>query len=289
MSNLPSLSAWQHQGEMLRVGEWQIFVRSEGQGYPLLFLHGFPTASYDYARLAPLLRDHFQLIFFDFLGYGFSAKPKRHAYSIFEQADITQAVAEHFGAVRCGIITHDMGNSVALELLRRDIPIVEKMVMLNGSVLLDHYRPVLTQRLLLNRFIGPIITRLRLIRRPMFAHQFGKVFAQQPSSAEIDAFWQLIRHNDGMANYHLLIQYINERKIHQHMWLDALKVHRAPLTVIWGQHDPVAVPKIAEAVLARRPDADYHPLSTIGHFPQWEAPDTVANLIKLTFNKLDLF
>jgi pimeloyl-ACP methyl ester carboxylesterase len=104
------------------------------------------------------------------------------------------------------------------------------------------------------------------------------------SAEEIDAFWSLICHNDGLGIYHLLIQYLRERKIHEHTWLDALKTHPAPLTVIWGQRDPVAVPSIANAILARRPDTHYIPLEEVGHFPQWEAPEEVANAVRQAFS-----
>jgi pimeloyl-ACP methyl ester carboxylesterase len=193
-------------------------------------------------------------------------------------------VAHHFGLEQVYLLTHDMGNSVALEILQRGTPVVERLILLNGSVLLDYYRPLLTQKLLLHPVIGPVITRWRLIKKPMFARQFGKLFAQKPPQTEIDDFWELIGHNQGMANYHLLIQYLNERLVHQHTWLSALKNHSAPLTVIWGQRDPVSVPKIAEAILTCRPDASYHPLAEVGHFPQWEAPETVAKIIATAFN-----
>lgn len=283
MSTLALLNDWQAQGNYISFNGHRIYTQVRGNGKPVLVLHGFPTASFDYAHIAPLLDEQYQLFLFDFLGYGFSDKPPNHPYSIFEQADIAEAVAQHYDLTSVYILAHDMGDSVTLELLRRGNLTVEKLVMLNGSVLLDHYQALITQKLLLNSFTGPIISKLRLIRRPMFARQFGKVFAKRPLPDEIDAFWKLVRHNDGMRNYHLLIQYLRERKIHEHTWLDALKAHTAPLTVIWGQLDPVAVPQIADAILERRPDTDYHPLADIGHFPQWEAPERVAGLIKAAF------
>ena len=250
---IPSLQAWREKGEFLTVGKLPNFCPNPRVvAHLFLVLHGFPTASYDYARVSRLYyAEQYQLIFFDFLGYGFSDKPKNHAYSLFEQADITEAIAAHFSLENPILLTHDMGNSVTLEVMKRGNLQFSHLIMLNGSVLLDHYQPVITQTLLLNPIIGSIITKLRLIRRPIFARQFGKVFAEQPSSEEINAFWDLIRHNDGMTNYHLLIRYLNERKIHEHTWLDTLAADKTPLTVIWGQADPVAVPKIAEAILRK--------------------------------------
>jgi pimeloyl-ACP methyl ester carboxylesterase len=280
MITVPSLETWRAQGEMLTINGQRIFTAAYGTGQPALLLHGFPTASYDYARLVPLLAPRLRLVAFDFLGFGFSDKPRPHAYSLFEQADIAEAVAAHYGAQRCTIITHDMGNSVALELLRRGTLTVERIVMLNGSVLLKYYRPLITQRLLLHPLAGPLITRFRLINRRAFARQFSSVFALPPPADEIDAFWSLVNHHNGAGIYHLLIQYLNERKVHEYAWLDALHTHHAPLSVIWGQRDPVSVPQIAQAVLERRPDAHYFPLHDVGHYPQWEAPEQVAAAIE---------
>ena len=276
---MESLTEWQTSGDLLTINGQRIFVRVQGDGPPMLVLHGFPTASYDYARLAPLLAAQYRLVLLDFLGFGYSDKPTGHDYSLLEQADIVQAVCAHFGLERVTLLAHDMGDSVALEVLRRGTPVVDRFFMLNGSVLLDHYRPLVTQRLLLHPVVGPVISGLRLIGRRAFGQQFGSVFAQRPPEAEIDDFWALIQHHNGNRIYHRLIRYLNERLVHQHDWLDALQAHPAPLTIIWGQRDPVSVTKIAEAVLARRPDATYCPLDDIGHYPQWEAPERVAEIV----------
>lgn len=280
MTSILTTTEWRQTGDYLSFKGHRIFVRTQGSGEPILFLHGFPTSSYDYARIVPLLDRQFKLIFFDFLGYGFSDKPRQHPYSLFEQAEITEAVAQHFGLTKTRLVAHDIGDSVTLEVMRRGQPEITKLVILNGSVLLDDYRPLITQKLLLHPVIGPIVTRLRLIRKPAFARQFGKLFVTPLTTTEIDEFWSLIQYNDGMGIYHLLIRYLRERKIHEHTWLDALKLHTAPLTVIWGQRDPVAVPSIANAILERRPDTRYFPLNEIGHFPQWEAPNQIAEIIR---------
>ncbi len=277
--SLPSLSEFQHSGQFIDFRGHRIFVRDAGHGPPLLCLHGFPTSSYDFARIVPELVAHRRVVLFDFLGFGFSDKPQNHPYSLFEQADIAQAVAKELSLGKLTLLAHDMGSSVALELLRRSTPEIERLVLLNGSVFLRHYRPLLSQRLLLHKQVGPLLTRLGLINRRVFHAQFAKLFPDRPSDEELDLFWQLIVHNGGQRNYHLLIRYLDERHQHELTWLDALTAHRAPLTVIWGQRDPVSVPAIAKEVLLRRPDATYVPLYDIGHYPQWEDPQTVARIV----------
>jgi pimeloyl-ACP methyl ester carboxylesterase len=282
---LPSLETWRKSGELVQLLGHQIFVAEFGAAIqdqaPLVLIHGFPTSSFDYARLVPLLSPHRRLILLDLLGFGYSDKPRAHDYSLFEQAALVEELAKkrQLGAVE--LVAHDMGDSVALLLLQRGVLNVSRLVLLNGSVLLKYYQPLITQRLLLNPVIGPLLTSLGVISKPVFGKQFRKLFPKPPPDAEIDAFWSLIAHNGGAKIYHLLIRYLNERKRHEYEWLDALKSHRAPLLILWGQRDPVSVPRIAQALAETRPDARYVPLPELGHYPQWEDPATIARLPKM--------
>lgn len=275
------LAEWRRHGNLVDLHGHRIFVTEYGdaaasQGPPILFFHGFPTSSFDYARLVPLLAPTRRLILFDFLGYGYSDKPRPYTYSLFEQAQLAEEIAAQRGITEVELMAHDMGSSVALALLQRGKLAVRHLVLLNGSVLLKYYQPLISQRALLHPVIGPLLSALRVIREPVFARQFSKLFPTPPPKEELSAFWSLIQHNGGDRIYHLLIRYLSERKLHEHAWLDALARHRAPLLILWGQKDPVSRPRIAEAVVERRPDARYVPLHDLGHYPQWEAPELIA-------------
>ena len=55
MPDTLSLDQWRASGDWFDFNGQRIFLTVQGDGVPLLALHGFPTASYDYARIAPLL------------------------------------------------------------------------------------------------------------------------------------------------------------------------------------------------------------------------------------------
>lgn len=279
MDILSELGQWRERGSLVEIGGHRVFVREAGQGPPLLCLHGFPTASFDYARLAPLLAPHYRLLTLDFLGFGFSDKPRPYTYSLYEQAALAEEVAARHGLAEVALLGHDMGSSVALVMLQRARLRVSRLILLNGSVLLEHYQPLITQRLLLHPILGQLLSGLGIAGKAVFARQFRRLFPRPIPNEEIAVFWSLIEHNQGSQINHMLIQYLNERKRHELSWLDALATHPAPLLLLWGQRDPVSVPRIAEAVLRKRPDARYVPLADIGHYPQWEDPQTVAREI----------
>ena len=93
----------------------------QGEGPLLLLLHGFPSSSYDWRLLLEELPGR-NVLAFDFLGFGLSAKPREHDYSLFWQADLTEELVRRHGAGRpVFIVAHDMGTSVANELMARDL------------------------------------------------------------------------------------------------------------------------------------------------------------------------
>ncbi|RWS23963.1 serine/threonine-protein kinase PAK 3-like protein, partial [Leptotrombidium deliense] len=93
----PILFQWKTSGKYFTFKGFEVFYIDEyGKGdnlknATLLCLHGFPTSSFDFYKVWPRLKTTFRrIIFVDFLGHGFSDKPRYHSYSIFEQCDLVE-------------------------------------------------------------------------------------------------------------------------------------------------------------------------------------------------------
>jgi len=289
LSQIHKGAQWRQRGQYLRFSAHRIFYLEIGvrDAAPILFLHGFPTSSFDFYRIVPALAKNFRLILPDFLGFGFSDKPVSHRYSIFDYADQIEALTQSLAINECFLLTHDMGNSVGLELLRREQQggaiKIRRYLMLNGGMLLKYYQPMLSQRLLQLPVLGEIFSRL--ISYHVFSQQFSSIFApdKKPSTSALSELWQIMNYNNGKRNYAKLIRYIKERKLHETEWLQALQNSTAPLKLVWGQRDPVAVPLIGRALLEYRPDAELVELEEAGHYPQLEAPEVVLREIQNFF------
>ena len=137
--------------------------RRAGDGPLLLLLHGFPSSSYDWRELLELRRGAAALVF-DCLGFGLSEKPSDHVYSLAWQADAAEELVERAGSPPVFIVAHDMGTSVATELMARDLLGELRMkvagaLLFNGSMLLHLARPTLGQKLLRSP-AGPLVARL---------------------------------------------------------------------------------------------------------------------------------
>ncbi|WP_010486412.1 alpha/beta fold hydrolase [Pseudomonas sp. S9] len=245
---------------------------------PLLLIHGFPTASWDWHYLWRPLAEHYRLIACDMLGFGYSAKPAGHAYSLLEQADLHQALLAQL-RITDGVhlLAHDYGDSVAQELLARHQEGRIKLascVFLNGGLFPETHHPVLVQKLLLSP-VGPLIGRL--FNRKKLEASFAKVFGPDtlPGSAELDDFWTLISHDNGPAIMHRLIRYMPERRQQRDRWVAAMQATQVPMRLIDGAVDPISGLHMVERYRVLIPQADTVVLEGIGHYPQTEAPEAV--------------
>jgi len=272
------LGDWRAQGRDLLFHRHRIRYWEAGQGEPLLLIHGFPTAAWDWHYLWQPLTERYRVIACDMLGFGDSDKPRGHDYRLLEQADLQQALVRHLGIDgSVHLLAHDYGDSVAQELLARHHEgraRIASCVFLNGGLFPETHHPVLVQKLLLSP-LGPLIGRG--FSRAKLGANFGKVFgpATQPSAAELDDFWSLVAAHDGPAVMHRLIRYIPERREQRDRWVAAMQKGGVPLRVIDGAVDPISGAHMVARYRELIPEPDTVLLEHIGHYPQTEAPSQV--------------
>ncbi|MEO8554122.1 MAG: alpha/beta fold hydrolase, partial [Kofleriaceae bacterium] len=144
---MTSIDEWREAGTFVELGGHRMFYRREGRGPALLLVHGYPTSSWDWWRVWPELTAHHDVIAMDMLGFGESAKPRGHRYSILEQADLHVALLAKLGIARCHALVHDYGVTVGQELLARDAPL-DSIAFLNGGLFPETHRARVVQRLL---------------------------------------------------------------------------------------------------------------------------------------------
>ncbi len=282
--SIPFAAAWHARGTMRDVHGLRVFTVTGGdlaRGVPVLFLHGFPSSSLDWHRLEPLLGDR-PRIFFDFPGYGYSAKPEAYSYSLFEQADVAEGLLRLLGVGEVDVVAHDMGTSVACELAARSTRgllsfRMRSLVLMNGSVRLELASLTPSQKLLRTR-LGPFFARLS--SRPVFKAQIRRILAQPVPDEELEAMWLLLKREDGVLRLPRIIRYLEERVRFADRWIGALGQLDFPLGLVWGLEDPVAVPAIAERLARDVPGSVFMPLPHLGHYPQLENPDAVFRALQ---------
>jgi pimeloyl-ACP methyl ester carboxylesterase len=279
-------SRWRDTGQRFEFGTHPVFYQRHGKGsIALLLIHGFPTASWDWEPVWPALCERFDHVLApDMLGFGHSAKPLRHRYSLLEQADLCEALLALHEVSEVHILAHDYGVSVAQELLARHLERqghsegqglqLRSVVLLNGGLFPETHRATRTQKWLRSP-VGPLLARF--IRERGFTRALAAVFGPQtqPSPIELHDFWQLASSNHGARIMPRLLRYIAERRKYRERWVGALVNTRVPLRLINGPVDPVSGEHMARRYAELVPAPDIVSLPGIGHYPQVEAPDRV--------------
>jgi pimeloyl-ACP methyl ester carboxylesterase len=305
LASTTRVSAWGERGSEEEFRGRRIHVFRRGGRDPLLvLLHGFPSSSYDWRLLLDRETEH-GVIAPDFLGFGLSEKPRDHDYTLHWQADLVEelvrrsqhetgcssqrqtdrawrralAQSEH-PRINVFLVAHDMGTSIATELMARDLEgsleiEIRGALLLNGSMVQGAASPTLAQRILRSP-IGPLFSRLSSDR--FFRQQFGSVFsaAHPLTDEEAEDQWALICAGGGRTLNHKTIAYMGERFRHAERWHGALRDWQKPLQLAWGMVDPVATERVLDAVLELRPSAQVTRFEDLGHYPQIEDPDRVA-------------
>jgi pimeloyl-ACP methyl ester carboxylesterase len=278
------IAAWVAAGEDVSFRGRRIHTyHRAGRRPALLLLHGFPSSSFDWRGLLAALPDQ-QVIAFDALGFGLSDKPREHRYTLAWQADLAEALVARAGSPPVVLIAHDMGTSIATELLARDLrgetPLdVRGALLFNGSVILERASLTLGQRALRSP-VGPLVAALTSERA--FRRQFAALFSREHplSDAEAADQYALIRIRGGRRVMHRLVHYLDERVRLAERWHGAVRDWPGPLHLAWGLQDPVATGQVLDGLRELRPQAPVTTWADVGHYPAVEAPEQVAAVVR---------
>jgi pimeloyl-ACP methyl ester carboxylesterase len=172
------------------------------------------------------------------------------------------------------LLAHDYGNTVAQELLARQLegrlPFrIRSATFLNGGLFPEATHPLLLQKLLLGP-LGPLVASLSSYRS--FARSLRHICAQPPGEADLREHWRLLVRADGRRVLPKLIRYIRERRRYRERWVGALQQAAIPLALIDGVDDPISGASIVQRWRELLPDSPVIELEGVGHYPQLEAP-----------------
>jgi pimeloyl-ACP methyl ester carboxylesterase len=274
-------STWLAGGRLASLGAERIWYRVDGAGPTLLFAHGYPTSSHDYAPVIARLAARYRCVSFDFLGFGASSKPRRdYSYPLQHQA--LAAVVAAAGVTRAVLVAHDYAVTVGQDLLAgTPAPpfALDGVVFMNGALDPAQHRARPIQRLLATP-VGARLGRL-VMRRAIVLRALREVLVRGETLPDDDV-WESITSGGGLRVMPRLLHYIAERRGRRDALIAALAAARVPVGFVWGLDDPVSGRHVLEAVRPLVTGAPVRQLPGIGHYPQLEAPDEVAAFIDQT-------
>jgi pimeloyl-ACP methyl ester carboxylesterase len=283
------MRSWESLGESLEIRGRRLFVidlpAEREAGPPVFILHGAPTSSIDWREVVPALRRERRVVTFDFLGFGLSEKPDQR-YSLFEQADLVEGVAERLGLRRVALVTHDMGDSIGGEILARSLEArlgfeIAQRAITNGSIYMDLVQLSAGQRALLAmpdaRSAGTGTPSREALASGLL--QLVSEPRRAAAAPHFAAMAEGMLHDEGFRLLPRIIRYIEERRKHEGRWTGAIERHPSPLAIVWGALDPIAQLAMAHRLAAARPDASLCILDDVSHFPMVEDPVRFAAVL----------
>ena len=271
--------AWARRGRHVRLAEGhRLFAVQEGAGPDLVLVHGFPSTSHDFAAALPRLRERFRVTAFDQLGFGLSDKPLDASYSLLDQGRRAGELARALGVERARVVGHDMGLTVAVEMLCRHETgelglAMEGLVLSNGSHLVElaNVTP-LQKELMTDEGAAAFATGYDPER---FAGMLRMVWADPTRTPAVDLRAITWWFRDSLPVIGKIARYNLERTRHADRWRPILGRTRVPIGIVWGDRDPIAVLEIGQR-LAAMSRGSLTVLDGVGHYPQMEDPERWA-------------
>jgi len=139
---LEGLPDFPYRSHYRDVGGLRLAHLDEGDGAPVIFMHGEPTWSFLWRNvLAPVRDSGFRCIAPDLAGFGRSDKPTDIAfYSYDRHVELVATLLEDLDLSGATIVVHDWGGPIGLRLAIEQRERIERLVILDTGLFTGHQR-----------------------------------------------------------------------------------------------------------------------------------------------------
>jgi len=253
----------------------------EGDGEPILLLHGEPTWSYLYRKMIPPLKSRFRCVAPDYLGFGRSDKPLRiEDYTYDLHAASIGALVKTLDLRDITVVVQDWGGPIGLRVATEMRERFKRLVVLNTGLFASS-RSWPTPGFMEWRNFAERVGLDLPVGRIMQASTATEL--DDATLAAYEAPWPVRESKAGVAAFPLLVPLSSEAATAAAMLkvMDALRAWDVPALVCWSDSDPVFPLKAghAMAALLRGSGGRVHELTGASHMLQEDAGEEIARLI----------
>lgn len=220
----------------------------EGQGRPLVFLHGNPTWSFLFRHLIRGLSENYRCIAPDLLGFGLSDKPIDVDYRPQAQARRIAGLLDVLGVDDVTLVLHCAGGPLGLNWALQSPERVHSLVLFNTWMwpLLDNRYAMRLARLVgnpFNRFYYRALNASPSFILPALFADRHRI--TRPSRTQyLEPFRS---HKERGALYTMIESLERDAAWHETLWAGREALAEKPALMLWGTKDPI----FGEAALAR--------------------------------------
>jgi len=281
------LEAFSRQKRYVDVAPWRVAYIDEGQGAPVVLLHGCPFHSFQWRDLIPELRGRNRVLAPDLLGLGDTQVRLSDDYRLPKDVEMIVGFMDALGIGQADFVTADHG-AATLQLMMRDHPERIRRAVITNAEAYDQWpsepeRPYL--ELVVNPWLGPVFrTALRFtwVQREVFsvAVHRKEVFTDEVLHAYTRA---LIATPGRWKRLQRFFRWQLDREHNQETMraVDGMRRFEKPTLILWGRQDTNFGPVIAERLASDIPGVvgvEY--LEESAHMPFQEEPQKYAQAVQ---------
>ncbi|MGE3804346.1 MAG: alpha/beta fold hydrolase [Gemmataceae bacterium] len=269
-------------------GGYRQHYLDEGQGPPVLMVHGNPTWSFFFRKLVLALRERRRCIVPDHVGCGLSDRPgdEAYAYTLEQRARDLDALVEQLSpGDKIALVVHDWGGMIGMAWALRHLERIERIVLFNTAAFPKPASKTFPWQLTLCRspLVGPLLVRglngfvryaqdhCSVKKLPAdVAAGYGLPYASWANRRAVLRFVQDIPLGPGDTSWAL----VNEVA-------DSLpKFAAIPKLICWGEQDFVFDQHFLAEWKRRCPEAEVHTFPEAGHYVLEDAGDQIVPLVE---------
>lgn len=284
---MPALDAFSRAKKFVDVDGYRVAYYDQGEGQPLLLLHGCPFSSFIWRKVIPLLSEEYRCLAPDLLGLGDTEAPAQADWSLPAQATMIGGFLDALGLESVHLVGHDHGGALAQLLAAEQPQRIDRLVITNAEAY-DNW-PSGDERPFVRFTQLPVLgdaflwaCSLRPVARLVFA---SAVHDRKVLTAELLDGYIRANLSDGGRRARTK-RFLGGQLDPAHNrctveLVPGLKRFDRPTMIVWGQADPHFGPEWAERLYDDIPGAvrlEYLPGT--GHLLMEERPQELASLIR---------
>ncbi len=277
--------------KVIDLGSYKVAYIDEGEGEPLILLHGCPFSVYEWHEVVPLLARHFRVIAPDLLGLGDTPVRLNDDYRLPQDVRMVTELMDRLEIRSARFIGHDHGGAI-LQLLMQQNPDRIEMAILTNVEAYDQWpsKPETGDlHLITNPLSSPLVfAALHSRRVQRYLYSIAVVNQSTLTDETLDAFAS--EHLASALRWQRLRRFFASQldPPNNRLTLDAVPAMRRftkPVLILWGEKDTNFGPAIAKRLACDIPGTvGISWLSNSAHLPMLEQPQKYADVAYRFFN-----
>lgn len=251
----------------------------EGQGRPVLMIHGNPTWSYYYRNLVNALSGQRRAIAVDHIGCGMSEKPSDLPYSLDLRIQHLNEFVRQLDLRDICLLVHDWGGAIGLGAALEDLDRYDRFVIFNTGAFPPPFFP---WRIRICR--TPILGKIALQQFNLFARSAITMATEQSGGLSQSVSNGLLAPYDNWSNRRAIYEFVTDipTRPSQATWQRLEKIEAGlqrlanhPVKLVWGMKDWCFRPECLEKFRELLPHASVCEFANAGHYVVEDESDNV--------------